>query len=289
MKNFTHYIKGTNSENIEFFIGKGSGNKIEKDLENAKKEIIIVSPYISEEKIDLLLNKKNKGINVQLAFSSLNDDKRSSTLEKLINKKPLIDEELKNTIDEKLKKLKSKSMYNNLISLFLFLFGLYNSSLIVIVAIVFFLIINSNLIKTKKNLLNTYIVKYKFEKKLNFTYLNNNFRHDKMFIHSKIYIIDDEIAYLGSVNFTFNGFKENLETRIRITDKKTVSKLKEFTSELFEENKKLSHKLDWLGNFFNNESKNNMTYQYFLDKKLNNKQSDKTSNFEKVIKRNESV
>ena len=39
-----------------------------------------------------------------------------------------------------------------------------------------------------------------------------------MFIHSKIYLIDERIAYLGSLNFTVSGTKHNYETRVRITD-----------------------------------------------------------------------
>src|SRR5690606_10728568 len=42
------------------------------------------------------------------------------------------------------------------------------------------------------------------------------------FIHGKIYIIDDEIVYMGSLNFTGSGTKENYETRIRTTDNNAV-------------------------------------------------------------------
>ena len=40
-----------------------------------------------------------------------------------------------------------------------------------------------------------------------------------------MYIIDDEIAYLGSLNFTANGTKNNYETRIRISDQRAVKEL----------------------------------------------------------------
>ena len=38
-------------------------------------------------------------------------------------------------------------------------------------------------------------------------------------------MIDDGIAYLGSLNFTGNGIKNNYETRIRITDRKAIKEL----------------------------------------------------------------
>ena len=40
--------------------------------------------------------------------------------------------------------------------------------------------------------------------------------------NSKIYIIDNKIAYLGSLNFTHYGTKSNHETSIRITDRNAL-------------------------------------------------------------------
>ena len=41
-------------------------------------------------------------------------------------------------------------------------------------------------------------------------------------IHSKIFVIDEEIAFLGSVNFTHSGFKTHYETTIKVEDKNAV-------------------------------------------------------------------
>lgn len=53
------------------------------------------------------------------------------------------------------------------------------------------------------------------------------------FIHSKIYIIDDTVVYMGSLNFTGNGTKENYETRIRTTDNNAVPKIVDEFNDLF--------------------------------------------------------
>lgn len=53
------------------------------------------------------------------------------------------------------------------------------------------------------------------------------------FIHGKIYLIDDKIAYLGSLNFTNSGTKDNYETRIKTTDESAVLKIKEEINDLF--------------------------------------------------------
>lgn len=52
------------------------------------------------------------------------------------------------------------------------------------------------------------------------------------FIHGKICLIDDQIAYLGSLNFTASGTKHNYETRIRTTDPKAIKEIKEEFNQL---------------------------------------------------------
>lgn len=46
-------------------------------------------------------------------------------------------------------------------------------------------------------------------------------------------IIDDEIAYMGSLNFTASGTKENYETRIRTTDPEAMSVIVKEFDDLF--------------------------------------------------------
>ena len=57
------------------------------------------------------------------------------------------------------------------------------------------------------------------------------------YMHSKIYIIDDEIAYLGSFNFTTSGVKKNFESRTRITERAVVNDLSILVDQLFHNNK----------------------------------------------------
>ena len=74
---------------------------------------------------------------------------------------------------------------------------------------------------------NAKIYKYSYRQLFPFkvftTPLSNSYSHP--FIHGKLYLIDDGIAYLGSLNFTGNGTRNNYETRIRITDRKAVKEL----------------------------------------------------------------
>ncbi len=102
----------------------------------------------------------------------------------------------------------------------------------VIPIILLFLIRNffQNKIKTKK------IFNYKYSQLFPFNVFVSPEKVDSYkntFIHAKIYIIDDEIVYMGSLNFTGSGTKDNYETRIRTTDRNAVSKVVEEFDQLF--------------------------------------------------------
>jgi len=52
-------------------------------------------------------------------------------------------------------------------------------------------------------------------------------------LHTKLMIIDDAIAILGSHNYTMNAFNINYEVSVIIHDPKIVSELKEYFSNFF--------------------------------------------------------
>ncbi len=99
------------------------------------------------------------------------------------------------------------------------------------------------------------IYKYDYSEKLNFKYLRDNYG-EKMFIHSKIYIIDRKIAYLGSLNFTNKGFTSNFETRIRITQQEKIKELVDFVHSVFDDDINFKkHEMYYLGKQIYSEEK----------------------------------
>ena len=56
------------------------------------------------------------------------------------------------------------------------------------------------------------------------------------FFHAKFYIIDDEIVYAGSMNFTGKGLEKSIETCITFKDSDTVQKLIVYFEQLFNAN-----------------------------------------------------
>lgn len=93
------------------------------------------------------------------------------------------------------------------------------------------------------------IYDYKYESLFPFKVLisPNNKNSEEVFVHSKFYIIDDQIAYLGSLNFTESGMKYNYETIIKITDKESVDKIIKEFNHLFSSSTFPSHHINEFG------------------------------------------
>ena len=52
------------------------------------------------------------------------------------------------------------------------------------------------------------------------------------FLHEKVYIIDDSIAYIGSFNFTNNGCLNNLEVSVKIHNQSSIDNLVQYYDSL---------------------------------------------------------
>ncbi|WP_185247670.1 hypothetical protein [Chryseobacterium bernardetii] len=90
-KKYYFRIDTENSEGVEVFVGQNAGTQLNNDILNAKAEVLIISPYIDEVKLDDLLMLKNRNINVRLAFSDLRPEQYGSILRKLIHQNRVTD------------------------------------------------------------------------------------------------------------------------------------------------------------------------------------------------------
>jgi phosphatidylserine/phosphatidylglycerophosphate/cardiolipin synthase-like enzyme len=257
IKKNNFYFKSQNNKNesIEVYVGQSSGKQLNSDILNAKNEVLIVSPYIDESKLDDLIRLKDRGVNVRLAFSDLRTNQKSNILRKLVSQKRYTDEKFK---EELLKKRKIFTILSfsflvlGFISLFFSVLNFEKFDLVTISTFIITLLCFYGFYKIdskKKDLAKTNIYRYEYLKKINFKYLRNNFRsHDSMFIHSKIYVIDREIAYIGSMNYTNNGFTSNFETRVRITQLEKLKELAAFIHNIFDDEYNFkSHEIAFLG------------------------------------------
>jgi len=208
----------TFSNNNHIYIGREAGKEIHEKIKNAKKSVKVVSPYLSPDYIKDLIDLHKKEIKITLVTcdkiesNSYSDFKTSD----LIKKDKILDDKA-----VKLKKLLFKSfIWLFVISILCAVASFILSILLIFAGIFFFAGIIA--------LVSSWII------------LDYSFRYEPIFrikvfdsatgknpgstelIHSKIFVIDEEIAFLGSANLTYSGFKTHYETTIKIEDKNAV-------------------------------------------------------------------
>ncbi|WP_051349467.1 phospholipase D family protein [Chryseobacterium gregarium] len=222
----------------DIYIGKGAGAKLIQDIRNAKRNVKIVSPYLSPSLIKELIFLHTKGIKISLITTDEIEDfyGHEKNINKLIIQERHVDESAKESRDN-LMSLSGTLLFVMIglgVVLFPLIFLLKEPKYafgFIIVALLFF-IRNYTVSEIKKKKIYHYTYSQLFPFKV-FVSPNHGNSFNTTFIHSKIYIIDDEVAYLGSLNFTAKGVKENHETRIRTADPNAVAKIIEEVNHLF--------------------------------------------------------
>jgi len=228
-----------NNANCDIYIGTGAGKKLLNDLCKAQKSIKIVSPYLSPSLIKKLIELHRSGLEIQLITSDNIEDFHGN-YEKNIHKLILQNRKIDKTAIESIKKWKQITKILSLINLgfiLLFISLIYFLKdlrviliIIPIIALSVAILIYKGEIKTKRIYSYWYTKLFPFKV---FTSTEANLSHST-FAHAKIYLIDDHIAYLGSLNFTKSGTEWNYETRVRTTDPKAIKSIKNEIYDLME-------------------------------------------------------
>lgn len=226
-----------NGANCDIYIGKGAGKKLLNDIRSARKSIKIVSPYLSPFLISELIDFRKRNLEVELITTDNIEDFYGS-YEKNIHKLIIQNKETDKEAVEKREKWKDLVKILSYIDfgLLAIVIGLAYYLKDVKVAfglipiIIIFLVIRLFQSKIKNKRIYSYWYSQLFPFKVYMSPETSNL--SDMFIHGKIYLIDDEIAYLGSLNFTSSGTKHNYETRIRTTDRNAIIEIKEELNQL---------------------------------------------------------
>jgi len=227
-------LKDTIINTGELYVGRKAGERVLKCIETATKSIKIVSPYISAEFVDLLVEKAKQNIEVSLIISddfSNKEFKRIDIFKKLIQQVRHI-----NLKKQKLRKIGLNVLYFlYFTALTVFIYGYshkFHNYLYTLLTIPFLGVIHY-FIKSIR------IFTYTYQHSLNFSITKTpysdatSFNSDYYFTHAKMYLVDHSLAYLGSLNFTKMGFYKNYETRIKIDDLETIQKLENEFEYLF--------------------------------------------------------
>ena len=224
-----------NNVSSDFYVGIGAGTKLLKDVREAQNSVKIVSPFLSKDLVnDLILSTKNN-IKVELfTMDKIEDDVNKNNLKNLIIQNRIINQDLlkKCLLNIKINKFLNFLFLCSLVTIFIFLYKKISSKYILTLisgSIFILLYVFSNNIKNKNAKIYTYT--YTPVSNFNFKIFVSPFNKEKKYIgtnrlniHSKIYIIDSLIAYVGSLNLTSSGTKYNHETRVRTMNSSVVNK-----------------------------------------------------------------
>jgi phosphatidylserine/phosphatidylglycerophosphate/cardiolipin synthase-like enzyme len=221
----------TFSSKDSIYIGKNAGKEILGEIKNAKKSVKIVSPYTSPDYMKELISLHKKGVDVTLITcdnietSSYSDFNPSDLVKK---------EKIINPGAEKTKKSRLSYVIIPfgifLMTLFFYFLSLF--PLLLILTGIF--LITGFILVISYFFIETYSYKYDplFRIKVFDSHSGKNPRSTEL-IHSKIFIIDESVCFLGSANLTYSGFKTHYETAIRIDDARAVSDISEEVEVLY--------------------------------------------------------
>lgn len=211
----------------DIYIGTGAGKNLLTDMENAKEEIKIISPYLSPSLVNQLISLHGQGKTINLiTINDIEDTKNKENIRRLIKQKKITDENaemLRKRWSYYTKLLSSLIIFIALSTVSLYIFNKDLRFFYIIIPLILFGIINRFYYK---RIATIRIYTYEYEPLFPFKVLlqpDETEKSHRLNLHSKIYIIDNKIAYLGSLNFTHFGTKSNHETSIRITDKNAIT------------------------------------------------------------------
>jgi phosphatidylserine/phosphatidylglycerophosphate/cardiolipin synthase-like enzyme len=219
----------TKSTNDSIYIGRGAGKEIHESIRNAQNSVKIVSPYLSGDYLKDLIHLHKKGANVTLITCDKIEESRYSDfrVSDLIKTNKFHDEKA-----ERLKKILLRfSIWIFIFSVLPVVFGFVFPFLFVLGGIMFFLGIIPLIYSI---IVSEYNYKYEpiFRIKVFDSYSGKNPRSTEL-IHSKIFVIDEETAFIGSANLTYSGFKTHYETVIKVEDARAVKDISEEIERLY--------------------------------------------------------
>lgn len=247
-----------NETTCDVYIGTGAGTMLNKTIDKAKKSIWVVSPYLSPSLIEKLLAKQNEGVEVRLITSCDSMKHAKSLVEKHEAKpttappKPVASSGHQPQVSHRPHPLAKAMGYLAILALLvggaLAFWGQYAWAGLALLGAVAFAWGKERLgkkgVETNTNNQSPsqpqqwgYSSKEpNYKAKLPFKVFRKNDKN-KDYIHSKMYVIDDAVAFLGSLNFTYDGTKNNHETRIKLTEPAVVAKIKQEIEDLYNSNR----------------------------------------------------
>lgn len=221
-----------NNARCDVYIGTGAGKKLMEEMECAQRSVKIVSPFLSPYLVRKLIELHFKGIEVQLITTDTIEDfygDREKNIHELIHQEVHIVGDARRL--KKRWKLTAKILNGLAVALsigfVIFNYWLKDIRLLWWLIPIILVFLAARYFKNKYKEVRVYSYSYSQLFPFKVVLSKDENGYGNTYLHSKIYIIDDKVAYLGSLNFTGGGTRNNHETRIRLHDSPSVQKIVE--------------------------------------------------------------
>lgn len=220
-----------NGSRCDIYVGPGAGKMLCEDIKQAHRSVRIVSPYLAPGYVAELIRLKKRGVEVSLITMDTVEDYANNKKghEKIL---PQLIIQQRET-DREAEQLRNKRI-NRVKRLYWVILGLVFIEIIlayffrdvrVIYGILPIIITVLAASRLSRKIKRQKIYSYTYSTLFNLRVYERPEFYINNWIHAKIYIIDERVAYLGSMNFTYSGMRSNFEARIKITDKEAIREL----------------------------------------------------------------
>lgn len=216
----------------DVFVGTSAGSPVYHDIREAKRSVRVVSPYLGDHLVELLLDCQDRGVSVRAVVSNDLGNARDLARQLVVQTSQL---------DPDRQRL---SRYGSvfgavalLVSLALLAWAVIARSGVTIAAALLLGLFGLLAVLFFRQLA-IYVYSYSYRiRGLRVVpsprcYPYGMKESGPPFVHAKLYVIDDRVAYLGSANFTTSGLFDNLEAMVRLTSPDAIPVLGRYVDDL---------------------------------------------------------
>lgn len=227
------------NENLAFAFGKGVGSEIYDAMNKASHSVFVLSPYISQGYVDFLLRKQQEGLQVSLMTTTEAQKGKMDEIYRKVILQHRVTDEKRLVFKQKAKRvcllILAVALIVELINLIWFdthhhiksffaNLSLYwrddEVFLLIIFGILLLAYIFYRLFKRIK------VFSYFYNTRFPFFAIPSRYFEDRQsafysfspFVHAKVFVIDRRDVFIGSVNLTRSGIRENIEAFVKVID-----------------------------------------------------------------------
>lgn len=236
------------------FLGQNAGDEIYKAITKAQESITILSPYVDPNYAELLVQAKNRGVNVLLLTGTdfAGEKKKKDAYERLVVQTKIV--------NHKSKKIR---LYGRIVSALLSLSTFacaYIAYKYGISDLYWALAALPITLESGRRFYDMRVYSYEYETLIPICLLvspyDQRISENQLFVHSKIYIIDQEVMFLGSVNFTEKGFRNNYECCVSTIDIDAIASVEGEIIDLMQTDGVYYRDINFIGSLVYPEPKN---------------------------------